>query len=66
VAIKVINKTFLRKAPQAERNLKTEVSIHKSLDHPRLVKFIDFFDDETNYYMVMELCTPEVILENNF
>lgn len=64
VAIKVINKQFLRKIPSAERNLKQEVKIHKSLEHPRLVKFYDFFEDQENFYVVMELCTSDVSAAN--
>ena len=60
MAIKVINKQFLKKIPQAEKNLKSEVNIHKKLDHKRIVKYIDFFEDKENYYMVLELCTNEV------
>lgn len=58
--MKVINKNFLKKIPQAEKNLKNEVTIHKKLEHKRLVKYIDFFEDPDNYYMLLELCTNEV------
>jgi serine/threonine protein kinase len=38
----------------------TEVSIHKSLDHERIVKFEEFYEDYYYYYIVMELCTEDV------
>lgn len=38
----------------------TEVSIHKTLDHPKIVKFEEFFEDYYYFYLVLELCTEEV------
>jgi serine/threonine protein kinase len=38
----------------------TEVSIHKTLDHPCIVKFEEFFEDYYHFYLVLELCTEEV------
>ena len=40
--------------------LMTEVSIHKTLDHPNIVKFEEFFEDYYHFYIVLELCTEEV------
>lgn len=59
-AVKCINKGFLRQNPKAEEKLHTEVEIHKSLDHPRIVNFKDFFEDDEHYYMVLELCSKDV------
>lgn len=39
----------------------TEVSIHRVLDHPNIVKFEEFFEDSYFYYIVLELCTDEVM-----
>jgi serine/threonine protein kinase len=33
-----------------------EVRILKSLNHPKIVKFVDAYEDELRYYLVMELC----------
>ncbi|KAI9428843.1 kinase-like domain-containing protein, partial [Lactarius indigo] len=33
-----------------------EIKIHKALDHPNIVQFIDCFKDDKNVYMTLELC----------
>ncbi|THG95301.1 hypothetical protein EW026_g6329 [Hermanssonia centrifuga] len=33
-----------------------EIKIHKSLEHPNIVKFQDCFEDDDNVYMTLELC----------
>ena len=52
-----------------------EINLLKNLDHPNIVKFYDFFEEEKNIYLMMEFlegCTlkqyiqkTEVISENN-
>lgn len=37
--------------------LKSEISALKSLDHPNIIKIYECFEDNTNYYIVTELCT---------
>ncbi|PIL30197.1 transporter [Ganoderma sinense ZZ0214-1] len=36
--------------------LYAEIKIHKSLEHPNIVRFQDCFEDEDNVYMTLELC----------
>ncbi|OHT05798.1 Serine/threonine-protein kinase PLK1 [Tritrichomonas foetus] len=55
VAIKVTSRDRLKK-PKAEQKHKTEVAIQMSLDHPNIVKAIDFFQDQFFTYLVLELC----------
>ncbi|CAI2363860.1 unnamed protein product [Moneuplotes crassus] len=55
VAGKIIDKNSLCKS-RTFKKLLYEISIHKSLDHPNIVKFIDFFEDSKNVYIVLELC----------
>lgn len=43
-AIKVISKQILKK-PKAMQKLRSEISIHRSLDHPHVVKFKTSFED---------------------
>jgi calcium-dependent protein kinase len=31
--------------------------IHKSLDHPNIVKLQEYFVDENRYYLVQEICS---------
>ncbi|KAG8820902.1 Cell cycle serine/threonine-protein kinase cdc5/MSD2, partial [Serendipita sp. 401] len=54
-AIKVISKADL-KTTKNRTKLFAEIKIHKSLDHPNIVKFEECFEDEENVYMVLELC----------
>eukprot|EP01038_Epipyxis_sp_PR26KG_P012565 gene12565-16851_t len=51
VAIKIIPK----RKESFEMQLIQEASILKSVDHIAIVKMYDFFEDESNYYIVMEL-----------
>lgn len=34
-----------------------EVNALKTLDHPNIIKLFEIFEDETNVYLVQELCT---------
>lgn len=54
VAGKVIDKKTLYKS-RTLKKLLYEISIHKSLDHPNIVKFLDFFEDSNNVYIILEL-----------
>lgn len=55
VAIKVISKERLRKSHCLAKH-KVEVDIHMSLDHPNIVKALDYFDDGCYNYLILELC----------
>ena len=35
-------------------NLKTEIIIHKQLDHPNIIKFHDYFVFEQNVYIILD------------
>jgi len=55
VAVKIINKS-----PNINNNdlnwMFLEVEVMRSLDHPAIVKLIDFIEDDFAYYIVMEYC----------
>ncbi|CAN0574042.1 unnamed protein product, partial [Ectocarpus sp. 12 AP-2014] len=34
----------------------TEIKIHRTLQHPRVVRFEMFFEDRENVYILLELC----------
>ncbi len=38
-------------------SLTSEIEILKRLDHPNIIKLYEFAQDETNYYLITELCT---------
>ena len=60
VAMKIISKKKLKSIKGAEEKLKTEIKIHKSLDHPKIVKFYSHFEDNKYHYLVLELCSDKV------
>ena len=37
--------------------MQNEIEILKQVDHPNIVKLYDIYEDEENYYLVMELMT---------
>ena len=53
VAVKVLSKRKM--APEDVDSLKNEIEIMKTVDHPNIVKMIDFFEDEAHYCLIMEL-----------
>lgn len=55
MALKIINKEILIKDNIAHR-IVNEIKIHRKLNHPSFVKLIDFFENENNVYMCLELC----------
>lgn len=52
-AMKVISKRFVQQHGGTVL-LQREVAIHKTLDHPNIIKLHDYFEDEKNVYLVME------------
>ena len=52
VAVKIIKRTNL--PVEDEVALRQEVQILGSLDHPNIVKCVDFFEEEKYFYVVME------------
>jgi len=43
-------------AYSSPRQLYAEIKIHKSLEHPNIVDFLDCFEDSENVYMTLGLC----------
>ncbi|KAK2756985.1 hypothetical protein FQN54_004953 [Arachnomyces sp. PD_36] len=54
VAIKVVRKFEMNANQRA--NILKEVQIMRQLDHPNIVKLIDFSESRQYYYIVLELC----------
>jgi len=52
VAVKCINRKIL--SDEDEKYLREEVAILKICDHPNIVKFYDFFEEEKCFYLTME------------
>lgn len=62
-AIKIINK-FKLKTEAARQKIMNEVEILRKLDHPHIVKVYEFYEDEFNLYLVMELCKGGELLNH--
>ena len=43
--------------------LQSEIKIHRTLRHVNVVRFERYFEDNTNVYMLLELCTNNVRLQ---
>ncbi|KAL1958388.1 hypothetical protein VTO42DRAFT_4489 [Malbranchea cinnamomea] len=54
VAIKVVRKFEMNSKQRA--NILKEVQIMRQLDHPNIVKLIEFSESQQFYYIVLELC----------
>ena len=37
--------------------LQNEIDILKQMDHPNIVKMLDVYEDDTHFFLVMELLT---------
>ena len=55
VAVKIISKSVISDQLPVEHIMKVN-EILKMLDHPGIAKFIDFLEDENNYYVITEYC----------
>lgn len=53
---KLVQKSSLTKQ-SAKDKLRTEIRVHKNLDHPHVVKFVTWFEDGDWFVLVLELCT---------
>jgi polo-like kinase 1 len=57
-ASKLLEKSSLLKA-RARQKLMSEIKIHRSLHHNNIVRFENYFEDENNVYILLELCTNQ-------
>ena len=49
-ALKIIKKGN----EEENKYMKQEAKLHATLSHPNIIEFYQFFETETNYYMVIE------------
>lgn len=40
-----------------------EIKVHKSMDHPNIVRQRDCFEDEVNVYMILDICTKGTLMD---
>ena len=49
-------KTIMKSLIEDKEKFKLEIDILSSMDHPNIVKLFEWYEDEQNYYLVMEIC----------
>ncbi|KAA6366561.1 MAG: putative Serine/threonine-protein kinase plo1, partial [Streblomastix strix] len=57
-------KVIARKSVARERAMlkfQSELRIHRSMQHPGIVRFYDQIEDEENYYLILELCKQKTL-----
>ncbi|GLG98475.1 Serine/threonine-protein kinase polo [Gryllus bimaculatus] len=59
---KIVPKKNLVGSNQKEK-MTQEINIHRSLKHPNIVGFYNFFDDDNFVYIVLELCRNRSMME---
>ena len=52
VAVKIISRANLK--PKDEDNVRQEVQILQELNHPNITRQLDFFVEDSNFYVVLE------------
>ena len=62
VACKLVKKASLTEV-RAKQKLMSEIKIHRQLKHQHVCQFQNFFDDEYNIYIMLEICPNETLLE---
>jgi len=59
-AVKVISKARFTRSADKEfhfAQLRSEIEVMKRMDHPNIIKFYEVFENETELYIVMEMCS---------
>ena len=59
---KVIDKQTLQKHRKKQK-IQSEIQIHKQMEHPNIVKFEHFFEDESNVYILLEICQNQTLAD---
>lgn len=55
-AVKIVYKNSLTKQHTSTTNKLQEIQVLKILDHPNIIKIFKGYEDEKNFYIVMEYC----------
>ncbi|XP_077498658.1 serine/threonine-protein kinase PLK1-like [Amblyomma americanum] len=58
---KIVSKSHL-KSEMHRQYLGEEINIHRTLGHKHVVSFHSHFDDAKNVYVILELCTRQLLL----
>ena len=63
-----VKKMLISDSPSKYKKTIKEINLLKKLDHPNIVKYYDFFEDEENIYIIMEYlegCTLKQYIKKN-
>ncbi|CDK26079.1 unnamed protein product [Kuraishia capsulata CBS 1993] len=61
-AAKTVAKASI-KTEKTKTKLLSEIKIHKSMNHPNIVQFIDCFEDDINVYILLEICPNQSLMD---
>lgn len=61
-AVKIVPKANLVKS-RARQKLQTEIKIHRTMKHSNICEYKHFFEDKTNCYILLELCSNHSLNE---
>ena len=61
-AVKIIDKATMTKSSTKSKH-KSEIKIHKSMSHINIVKFENYFEDNENVYILLEICKNKTLNE---
>lgn len=69
-AMKVVEKKKIS-SYEDQRKFICEIQVLRQLDHPNILKLYEFYQDQKNYYIIIELCTggelfDKIIEQGNF
>jgi len=53
---KVVSKEMAKKAGTPPEKVREELAVLKRLDHPNVLRVFEDFEDEANFYLIMESC----------
>ena len=62
-AMKVIKRSMSYDS-EKEKELYNEINILRSIDHPNILKILEFFSTNNNYCIITELCTGGELFQN--
>ena len=55
-ALKEISKESMNVNEENEEEIRNEIEVLKSIDHPNVMKIFEFFEDDKNLYLINEFC----------
>jgi cell cycle serine/threonine-protein kinase CDC5/MSD2 len=61
-AAKTVAKASI-KNDKTKTKLLSEIKIHKSMSHSNIVQFVDCFEDDTNVYILLEICPNQSLMD---